>query len=663
ARHPNSRISAQAKPPPPEHRMTQSLAFAAPLPEFVFPNVAFEASVKLVDEQKAVVAGVACALSVTLRFHDSFDIVAEQAEVLELTAPAAIDPASGHAVVSVLLKSLTAANDARPFCLEVRAADSAIESVFSTPVTVVKEKLRVVQQPPDVWFKDEGGREKCMTVTLVMDPAPGAVIEDRVIPLDVRLLYESGNPVVNQGILRLFPDMRPNMSRGRVSVSFRIDDVSKNHQGQSFVLEVAPEPQASSRMFQDIAPTRSSVVAVRSKRNKRKLSGAATRASPRSRRMLIHGTPTNTQYALMPHQPGSGRAADMALAAQQQQAAASWSSHLHAQHAPTPMPSPAHSGGAAVEWKLVGFEIHGDGSQNVARPIYRCPHCKRLSDVDVVASGLAEHNAACFQQQQQQQQHAASGGGDSPKTLAALISERQRPVLTISPYMNKVTGGDDDGAGSQASDASSPGAAAAAAGNLFASNAFRNQMEISEVASHLAKHESAHAFLTADDDEGGGDGGDASPEPDPHAVDAATAGQLAMDDDSGSSVATLAAGVGSALFTEMSSMGISLDQFDKPGGGGFNPLADFGGLGDEDQLGFYTESQNDVQTQVVFHALEDVGVPAKEQVDITTRFTLELQQDSDAVHSLPKYQHNLVMLREDALMYYWSQSLQSFGVN
>lgn len=66
---------------------------------------------------------VALALSVTLRFHASFDIVAEQAEALELVTPAQIDPASGHARLSVRLKTLTAANDARPFCLEVRAAD------------------------------------------------------------------------------------------------------------------------------------------------------------------------------------------------------------------------------------------------------------------------------------------------------------------------------------------------------------------------------------------------------------------------------------------------------------------------------------------------------------------------------------------------------------
>lgn len=125
---------------------------------------------------------------------------------------ATIDPASGLCRFVIVLKSLTASNDARPFCIEVRSADggasllwvntavyngtltpellylfneplAAVESVFSTPLTVVKEKLRIVQQPPDVWFKDEGGREKCMTVSLVLEPAPGAVVEDRVVRL------------------------------------------------------------------------------------------------------------------------------------------------------------------------------------------------------------------------------------------------------------------------------------------------------------------------------------------------------------------------------------------------------------------------------------------------------------------------------------------------
>lgn len=121
------------------------------------------------------------------------------------------------------------------------------------------------------------------------------------------MLYESGNQVLNQSILRLFPDMRPNMTRGRVTVSFRIDDVSKNHQGQSFILEVAPEKQESSLMFQDIAPARTSVIAIRSKRNKRKLAGGVPgtgvgggmRASPRS----VAGTPRAN--LMMLHQPSA----------------------------------------------------------------------------------------------------------------------------------------------------------------------------------------------------------------------------------------------------------------------------------------------------------------------------------------------------------------------
>ncbi|RLN37036.1 hypothetical protein BBJ28_00025201, partial [Nothophytophthora sp. Chile5] len=74
-------------------------------------------------------------------------------------------------------------------------------------------------------------------------------------------------------------------------------------------------------------------------------------------------------------------------------------------------------------------------------------------------------------------------------------------------------------------------------------------------------------------------------------------------------------------------------------------------------LGFYSEAQSDVQTQVVFHPLRGVGLAEKERVDITSQFLDELSRDSEAVHSLPKYNHNLIMLREDALMFYWSQSL------
>ncbi|KAK1931848.1 hypothetical protein P3T76_012780 [Phytophthora citrophthora] len=762
--------------------MPQSLVFAEQVPTYVYQNVSFQATVKLVDGHKNKVTGVHKPLQVSLRFHDTYDQVEDQDAVLRLASESHIDPNTGLALLSMSLHTLTATCDGRNFCLEVRSADADIESVFSTPVNVVKEKLQVVAQPPDVWFKDEGGREKCMTVSLTLVPAPGAYLEDRVVPLDVKLLYESGNTVLNQSILRLFPDMRPNMTHGRVTISFRIDDVSKNHQGQSFMLEIGPEQQDGSSMFQDIAPTRTSVIAIRSKRNKRKLNAQAAaaaaaaasgvygmRASPRS----VAGTP-RTPYMGMggahnsPQSMGpSGMMAEthpqrarkylatsnamgynsMMQQQQQQQpqqpmGSMSWSSHLMQSNASSasPMQTPQNqqapaqtpSSGAgnspgAVEWALGGFEIHPDGSMNTARPIYRCPQCRRLNDVDMLAAGPAvSHSPQCVfapnggngdmmyrsqmegtpmnQQQQMQQQRGyatyqqlaeqsmgmsapqtstSSSYGSasmvdtsslnvqqntvnitskpedvSPKTLATLAtsSATQRPSMTISPYMNKVT-----------TEGSMPGQEQGSSGNLFESNAFHNQMEM------MGNSSTEKLFMSKS----------TAVEDDPALDSQQQQPQNYQQEAGGSSFGGV---IGSSLFNEMTSMGINLDQSEP------QLLGEFGGLGggssapnDEDQvfyilarmytdareqklglpafdqfqrmLGFYSEAQDDVQTQVVFHPLRDVCLSDDEREKITSQFVDELGRDSQAVHSLPKYQHNLIMLREDALMFYWSQSL------
>jgi len=252
----------------------------------VFQNVYFDCVIALVDGNKTPVTNVDKQLQITLRYHDTYDIVTDQS-ILQAAPglPTHIDASSGMCALKIGLKTLTAVMESRAFCIEVRSAEGDIESAFSPPVSVMREMLRIVEQPPEVWFKDEGGREKCMTVRLMLNAAPGARVEDRVIPLQVRLLYENGNEVANQHILRLFPDMRPNMTNGHVVIAFRIDDVSKNHQGQSFVIEIGPEKQEQSLMFQDISPVLTTVIAIRSKRNKRKLT--TSRASPRS----IGGTP------------------------------------------------------------------------------------------------------------------------------------------------------------------------------------------------------------------------------------------------------------------------------------------------------------------------------------------------------------------------------------
>ncbi|RHY97308.1 hypothetical protein DYB31_013588, partial [Aphanomyces astaci] len=162
-------------------------------------------------------------------------------------------------------------------CLRCSLVDPhPIVSVLTSAISIVREKLVVTQQPPDVWFKDEGGRDKCMTIQVNVEAAPGRAVSPRIIPLELTLLYDSFDVVQasavatspSHGILKLFPDLRPNVTNGTVSISFRIEDVSKNHQNHAFVLQIAPE---SSDVYADIASVRTAPVAIRSKRNKRRL--------------------------------------------------------------------------------------------------------------------------------------------------------------------------------------------------------------------------------------------------------------------------------------------------------------------------------------------------------------------------------------------------------
>ncbi|GLE05735.1 hypothetical protein PINS_up014783 [Pythium insidiosum] len=805
----------------------KAVQFEAPPPAFVFVDQFFHATVKLVDQHKVKTPGHARPLQVTLRFHDTYDVVADQSIMLVDPSATIVDSATGTCQLRVALQQLTAACDGRAFCLEVRSVDGDLESAFSSPVQVVKEKLRIVQQPPDVWFKDEGGREKCMVVMAVLESAPDVPLEQRVVPLQLRLLYESGATVANQGILRLFPDMRPNMTRGRVTISFRIDDVSKNHQGQSFVLEIAPEKQENSQMFQDIAPVRTSVIAIRSKRNKRKLNGLTPRngsvagtpragvpgvmmpmmamtPTPATSPMAAGGalgppaqrprhlpmmptTPGNNQYVLTPH-PASRMGQGVVM-----MAPTTWSSHIQQPQAHTPshaaMATPASTpmaGAPQVEWKLAGFEIHGDGTSNVSRPIYRCTHCRRLVDVEMMNQGQDLHAQQCVfvagnmgmyrsqvegasamaiaQQAAAQHYYATSSTpraayatttpraavptpvastaavadpmgmsysmtpsqdmsmamvsstdassvvttamsmadtnpvtDDSPKSMGnqASSSSSHRPVLTISPYMNKVVTGDALTDNQQLStDQNSPDDPTdSTSGNLFASNAFRSQMGLSDIsASPTTEEKLAYLSKPLEEDK-----------PETNQLGPEYSGDNPQSSSDDQTTASLIVSVGNnSFYNEMTSMGINMTEscFSKsnaspsmlePG----HPMADFDGFADptagdvagEDQVfyilarmysspqlgklglpafdqfqrmvGFYSESQQDAQTQVLFHSVRDVGLSDKEQREITDCFVRELQQSSDAVHSLPKYQHNVVLLREDALMYYWSQSIQS----
>ena len=148
-----------------------------------------------------------------------------------------------------------------------------ITAAMTKKITVVQAKLRLqtADDWSNVWFKDEGGREKSMEVTVSAVNADNEVWHED-ISLSTVLCYENGKvPVMNQDILRLLGrTLHISKLTGQTKIRFRVEDVSKNHQGQGFCLLIKPKGH------DDIAPCATPAVTIRSKRNKRHRSSTTT---------------------------------------------------------------------------------------------------------------------------------------------------------------------------------------------------------------------------------------------------------------------------------------------------------------------------------------------------------------------------------------------------
>jgi hypothetical protein len=150
-------------------------------------------------------------------------------------------------------------------------------------VNVVNYKINISlnEDWEAVWYKDEGGRDKCMTVYVVLLNKDGSPYIGEQVPLELTLCYDSNYQPVKvskQDILRVLGSLTPTTDKktGKATLKFRIDDVSKNHQGQDFRLEVAPGP--SGKGYHHVAPAYTPAVSVRSKRNKRQRTDASSKS-------------------------------------------------------------------------------------------------------------------------------------------------------------------------------------------------------------------------------------------------------------------------------------------------------------------------------------------------------------------------------------------------
>ena len=148
-----------------------------------------------------------------------------------------------------------------------------INNYASAPLTVVQHRLVVTSPGPQdaLWYKDEGGRENWIVVSGVLRDANDCVVKNKEFPLTISIGYaHSFETLEDQTILRLQNNLNLVDAQGHFEFRYRIEDVSKNHKKQSFVLFVRP---GSAPMFNDVAPGVTDPLNVKSKRNKRPKKG------------------------------------------------------------------------------------------------------------------------------------------------------------------------------------------------------------------------------------------------------------------------------------------------------------------------------------------------------------------------------------------------------
>ncbi|DBA02424.1 TPA: hypothetical protein N0F65_008638 [Lagenidium giganteum] len=382
-------------------------------PKFPFRDHPFDITVYLVDPSDHLKAGLSIPLNVELYSAEKMAPIEKQIMHLDPTTKPVMN-ADGICKLRVRISECSMALGNRKFVIHISAAkqgssDFTIVPAVTSEMTVIQHRLMIQENLPELWYKDEGGRDKCMTLPIFLVNEKNERVGSRPVPLRVTLLYENEHPVLKQDILKMSPDCQRTIdSSGKALLKLRIEDVSKNHQGQAFRLKVEPDT-AQSPMHFDVAYDLSSTISVRSKRNKRRptknppaqithhiITGASnpasTTSSPssnaendmgmnsfnaftaddRRKKMRTDGSPSGQNDSPV----GGGNTLNGAM-----ESVLSWTGGVvHGLH--------------QLEWQTVGYESKGDGTADPERPIYRCPACWRYKDV--MTYETAQHDTKCL---------------------------------------------------------------------------------------------------------------------------------------------------------------------------------------------------------------------------------------------------------------------------
>jgi hypothetical protein len=246
---------------------------------------------------------------------------------------------------------------------ELSPSTRSIVGASTKPIAMVnyKVKISLEEEWDPLWYKDEGGRDKSMELYVAILDKDGQVRTGEQIPLQPILCYatEEGNRVrvANQEILRTLGSGQTHIDKdsGKAKIRFRVEDVSKNHQGQDFKLQVGPDPKA--KLFKDVAPDYTPAVNVRSKRNKRSRThsiGARASSDRRSTSPVVGRARTS-------YDDVSFERADIRTLRESMQGIINWADEVV-------------NGLYPLQWQVMGYAQHPDGTPDYTRPYHNMPN-------------------------------------------------------------------------------------------------------------------------------------------------------------------------------------------------------------------------------------------------------------------------------------------------
>jgi len=257
--------------------------------------------------------------------------------------------------------------------LLISARNDTMQTTFRT-ASVTCARYKIVVTPSSdwttVWYKDEGGRDKCVTVMAEIYDHLQNLVRQKSVPLQLTLCYAAPKQPIavnNQEIMRIIGNGSSNNAveidkvTGQAKIRFRVEDVSKNHQGQDFCVKISANK---------VAPGVTPPITIRSKRNKRNRLASSTtpsssssskhqRLSSSSRNILsMNATASGTSNSYMSG-IGSGPIASNNLARVQEalRGVEQWTESVV-------------TGLYPLQWQVVGYAQDASGNPDYSRPYH-----------------------------------------------------------------------------------------------------------------------------------------------------------------------------------------------------------------------------------------------------------------------------------------------------